>query len=66
MASRTQTSIVTIDVIGTRIAKFKAGTELNGKVNSLYIDTNQGSNDGGDYDYSVKFTITSPIDDSNI
>ena len=63
MASRIQTRDVKIDVVGTRIPKFKAGTELSSKVNSIYIDTNEGARDGADYDYSVKFTITSTIED---
>lgn len=66
MASRTQTSDVKIDVVGTRIPKFKAGTELNPRVNSIYIDTNEGGRDGADYEYSVKFTITTTIEDVNL
>jgi hypothetical protein len=63
MASRIQTSDAKIDVVGLRIPKFKAGTELAAKVNSIYIDTNGDSRDGADYNYSVKFTITTTIED---
>jgi hypothetical protein len=57
MASRLEKNDVTIEVSGPRIPKFKAGTELSGKVNSIYVDTNEGSQDGADYEYTVTFKI---------
>ncbi len=63
MASRNQINEVKIDVVGTKVPKFKAGSELSPTVNSFYIDTNEGSQDGSDYDYSVMFTISTTIED---
>ncbi len=57
------TKMVTVNASGKSIAKFKAGTDLDGEINVAYIDTNGGSTDGNAYEYSVQFVIVEPVKD---
>ena len=57
------TKTITVNVIGKSIAKFKAGADLQGKVNAAYFDTNDGSTDGAAYEYSIQFIMEEPIID---
>lgn len=60
----TITQEIKVEVLGTRIPRFKAGSELSEKVNFCFFDTSEGSNDGGDYNYSVKFSIIDPLNNN--
>jgi hypothetical protein len=53
---------VTVNVVGKQCAKFKAGADLQGKVNSAYFDTNEGSTDGETYQYSVQFVMEQEVE----
>lgn len=63
MASRLEKNDVTIEVSGLRIPKFKVGADLSAAGNVIYVDTKEGSIDGGDYDYTVNFKITNTSTD---
>ena len=54
---------VTVNATGKSMAKFKAGADLQGKVNAAYFDTNEGSTDGEAYEYSVQFVIVEPVEE---
>jgi hypothetical protein len=61
--AETITKTVTVNASGKAMAKFKAGADLQGKVNAAYFDTNEGGTDGEAYEYSLQFIIVEPIED---